>query len=119
MFPGDPQRRQTVSAIPILTQANATPGMAVVAVNGRTGTITNQRDSMGIVVQMDDGTTERMNAFTTFHLQNDVVPFLQTTQQTPVSPAPTPVSPVLQTPAAPRNSAEEAQLREEIGRAHV
>ena len=92
MFPGDSQRRQTISAIPILKQANATPGMAVVAINGRTGTVTDQRDSMGLVVQMDDGTTERMNAFTTFHLQSDVVPFLKAPQQLASQQTPTPSS---------------------------
>jgi len=121
MFPGDPQRRQTVSAIPILSQANATPGMAVVAINGRPGTVTDQRDSMGLVVQMDDGTTERMNAFTTFHLQSDVVPFLKApqqsgSQQTP-SPSSTPPAATIQ--PAPRNAAEAAQLREEQAQAQL
>lgn len=121
MFPGDPQRRQTVSAIPILSQANAAPGMAVVAINGRTGAVTDQRDSMGLVVQMDDGTTERMNAFTTFHLQSDVVPFLKApqqsgSQQTP-SPSSTPPAATIQ--PAPRNAAEAAQLREEQAQAQL
>lgn len=121
MFPGDPQRRQTVSAIPILSQANAAPGLAVVAINGRTGTVTNQRDSMGIVVQMDDGTTERMNAFTTFHLQSDVVPFLQTppqssAQQTPPASSTPPAATIQPTP---RNAAEAAQLREEQAQAQL
>jgi hypothetical protein len=95
--------------------------MAVVAINGRTGTITDQRDSMGLVVQMDDGTTERMNAFTTFHLQSDVVPFLQppsqsASQQTP-SPSSTPPAATIQ--PAPRNAAEAAQLREEQAQAQL
>jgi pyruvate/2-oxoglutarate dehydrogenase complex dihydrolipoamide acyltransferase (E2) component len=84
--------------------------MRVVAVNGKTGTVTDQRDTMGLIVQMDDGTTERMNGFTGWHLQSDVLPYLQGQAPAP-APAAAPAAPAAPaTPATPATASPAQQV---------